>query len=423
MQNLVVLRLISLLLASLVHAVTFQPLSEQPGLIDNGTFGPEVEVVHLFFNEPPIGLAVGPTGRAFVTHGRGNLTQSPITFGEIVNASVEVPFPNAEFNIPPDGLTNSSSGRLLSSSDSTHFINAQAAVHDAKGRLWVLDSGRPSPGGDITLGVPGGPKLMGFDVANNATTPFTTITFTEDVLPSLGYLNDLRIDLTTSLTKSGKGVVYLADSGAAAIIVVDLGTGKSWRHLSGLHSTSPNPTQLPTLFGVPTYIASPKNPAYHYETVAGGGIDGFAISADGQFIYYTPFASRDLYRVPTAALLLNPADDNLAFLKSADSVQHLGQIGGQANGLETDTTGKIYVSSPEHNSINMFDPETGMISPFVRSPILAWPDTLTVANDGFIYATLNQLWLSPGFQNGTDKRVKPFTLVRVPIEGKPVLLG
>lgn len=70
MQNLVVFRLISLLLAGLVHAVTFQPLSEQPGLIDNGTFGPEVEVVHLFFNEPPIGLAVGPTGRAFVTHGR-----------------------------------------------------------------------------------------------------------------------------------------------------------------------------------------------------------------------------------------------------------------------------------------------------------------------------------------------------------------
>lgn len=46
-----------------------------------------------------------------------------------------------------------------------------------------------------------------------------------------------------------------------------------------------------------------------------------------------------------------------------------------------------------------------------------------MANDGFIYATLNQLWLSPGFQNGTDKRVKPFALVRVPIEGKPVLLG
>lgn len=54
---------------------------------------------------------------------------------------------------------------------------------------------------------------------------------------------------------------------------------------------------------------------------------------------------------------------------------------------------------------------------------LAWVPMLSVANDGFIYATLNQLWLSPGFQNGTDKRVKPFALVRAPIDGKPVLLG
>lgn len=68
----------------------------------------------------------------------------PITLGEIVNSSAEVPFPNAEFNTPPDGLTNSSSGRLLSSSDSEHFINVQAAIHDAKGRLWVLDTGRPT---------------------------------------------------------------------------------------------------------------------------------------------------------------------------------------------------------------------------------------------------------------------------------------
>ncbi|EIM89727.1 uncharacterized protein STEHIDRAFT_108398 [Stereum hirsutum FP-91666 SS1] len=412
-----------LLSACLVQAVTFHPLPDKPGLIDNGTFGPDLEVVHLFMNEAPIGITVGPTGRAFVTFNRGDLASMPITLGEIVNSSAEVPFPSAEFNTPPDGLTNSSSGRLLSSSDSEHFINVQAAVHDAKGRLWVLDTGRPTLNGDNPPAVPGGPKLVGFDVANNATTPFKTITFPEIVLPALGYLNDVRLDLSANLTASGEGVAYLADSGAAGIIVVDLGTGESWRHLSGLHSTSPNPRHLPTLFGIPTYISTPMNPAFHYETVAGGGIDGFAISADGQFIYYTPLASRDLYRVPTAALRINPANENLAFLKAADSVQYLGQYGGQADGLETDSTGKIYLTSPEHNSINTFDPETGMVFPFVRSPIMAWPDTLSVANDGFIYATLNQLWLSPGFQNGTDNRVKPFALVRAPIDGKPVLLG
>lgn len=60
----------TLLSVCLVSAVTFQPLSEKPGLIDNGTFGPEPEVVHLFMNKAPIGITVGPTSRAFVTFNR-----------------------------------------------------------------------------------------------------------------------------------------------------------------------------------------------------------------------------------------------------------------------------------------------------------------------------------------------------------------
>jgi len=139
-------------------------------------------------------------------------------------------------------------------------------------------------------------------------------------------------------------------------------------------------------------------------------------------IYFTPLDSRDLYRIETSALRGNPSKDNLAFLRAVNSVQYLGEFGGQADGLETDTTGKIYLSSPEHNSINTFDPGTGLVSPFVRSPIIAWPDTLCVADDGFIYATANQLWLSPGFQNGTDKRVKPFALIRAKIAGGRVKL-
>lgn len=40
-----------------------------------------------------------------------------------------------------------------------------------------------------------------------------------------------------------------------------------------------------------------------------------------------------------------------------------------------------------------------------------------MADDGFIYATVNQLWLSAGFQNGVDKRTRPFALVRIKIDG------
>ena len=53
---------------------------------------------------------------------------------------------------------------------------------------------------------------------------------------------------------------------------------------------------------------------------------GFAISADGEFIYFTPLASRSLYRVETSALRVNQADDKLAFIRAANSVQFLGEV-------------------------------------------------------------------------------------------------
>lgn len=52
------------------------------------------------------------------------------------------------------------------------------------------------------------------------------------------------------------------------------------------------------------------------------------------------------------------------------------QSGGAADGLESDTSGKVYLSSPEHNAINTLDINTGFVSPFVRNPIIGWPDTL-----------------------------------------------
>ena len=140
------------------------------------------------------------------------LSDSPITVAEIIDANTEVPFPNLELNTPPEGLVNTSSGRPLSSSDSNHFINAQAVIVDPFERLWVLDNGRTVIGGDILPAVPGGPKLMGFELEDNATAPFITITFSESVLPALGYLNDVRFDFRSNLTKSGKGVAYIADT-------------------------------------------------------------------------------------------------------------------------------------------------------------------------------------------------------------------
>lgn len=80
----------------------------------------------------------------------------------------------------------------------------------------------------------GGPKLVGINLNNN--TVFQTIVFPVTVAPGDSYLNDVRFDLRSDMTASGKGVAYITDSsleGRTGLITVDLGTGESWRHLDG----------------------------------------------------------------------------------------------------------------------------------------------------------------------------------------------
>jgi len=97
---------------------------------------------------------------------------------------------------------------------------------------------------------------------------------------------------------------------------------------------------------------------------------------------------------------------------------------GISDGLETDSNGFIYGGNVEHESIETFNPANGTFSTFVRDPRIGWTDTLSVGMDGYLYFTENQLWRSKSFYPGTDRRVKPYKLFRVPLpnNGSKVLL-
>jgi sugar lactone lactonase YvrE len=51
-----------------------------------------------------------------------------------------------------------------------------------------------------------------------------------------------------------------------------------------------------------------------------------------------------------------------------------------------------------------------------------WPDTLSLATDGYLYVTANQLHRQARFHKGRDLRRRPYTLFRVRIDAQPVLL-
>jgi hypothetical protein len=93
------------------------------------------------------------------------------------------------------------------------------------------------------------------------------------------YLNDVRFDLR----RGSGGIAFITDSaqnGPNGIIVVDLGSGESWRRLNDHPSTKAEDLQtfLPIVEGRPFLEHQPKGVV---KQGAGMGSDGIAISADG----------------------------------------------------------------------------------------------------------------------------------------------
>ena len=143
------------------------------------------------------------------------------------------------------------------------------------------------------------------------------------------------------------------------------------------------------------------------------GADGIALSADGETLFWSAVGGRYLYSVPTARLRDRSITSEV--MAQASVVNHLQK--GVSDGLETDSNGLIYAGNLEDNSIELFNPANNPLSVFVRDPRMGWVDTLSVATDGYVYFTANQLWRSPGFYPGTDRRVKPFVLFRAKMPG------
>jgi sugar lactone lactonase YvrE len=197
-----------------------------------------------------------------------------------------------------------------------------------------------------------------------------------------------------------------------------LDSGESWRRLKDHPSTKAEDLQtfLPVVEGQPFVVKEQENGSTRL--AANMGSDGIAISATGERLYYCPLASRKLYSVGTDALSDRSVDDQFV----SRTVKDEGDKGGASDGLESDAEGCIYVTNYEHNSI-MRRTQNGEWETIIHDPHLLWPDTLSLANDGYLYITANQLHRQARFHNGRDMRRKPYTLFRVKVNAKPVLLG
>jgi sugar lactone lactonase YvrE len=375
------------LILILIAAACFSPALAQIGqpLAIDHPIG-QLEIVATFTGPMPTGVTVANNGRIFVNFPRWG-DDVEYTVAEVKDGTT-VPYPNAEINHYAAG-----------DNPAEKLISVQSVVVDPTGnRLWILDTG------SIAFGpvAPNGGKLIAVDLTTNQIVK--KIIFPGDVALTKTYLNDVRFDLH----RGKEGMAFITDSGANAIIIVDLASQKAWRRLTDSPSTEPDLDIAPVVEGKLLEMRLPGKPPSKLLV----GADGIAISPDGKTLYYCPLISRHLYSVSIDAL----ADPKKKDADVAHTVEHLGDKGGAGDGLESDAQGRVYLSNYEHNAILRRNID-GSIETLVHDPRVLWPDTLSLASDGYLYFTANQIERQPVFNDGRDLRQKPYVLFRVKVNG------
>ena len=323
----------------------------------------------------PIGVGVSHKGRIFMTFPKKKNDRNysfNYSLAEIVNGQ-RVPYPNALWN------------QWDSTQAATRFVNVQAAVVDADDNLWVLDPSNPDDQAPVIAGI----KLLKINLTTNKIE--RTYRF-EDLPRERTGLNDVRIDTRRQLA-------YLSDPVLAAIVVLDLRTGKSRLVLQGHPSAMAEPGFVLRLDGKEVKDKTGKP--------FSSNVNGIALTPDFNYFYYRAINQTQLYRIG-AEYLANPA---LTPTELSSHVQTVGET-GVSHGLLADDAGNVYLSDSPNYAIRRVTP-AGRFETLGHDFRLSWPDTFALGPDGYLYLTATQINRAPKFNGGENKVVYPFRLYRM----------
>lgn len=84
------------------------------------------------------------------------------------------------------------------------------------------------------------------------------------------------------------------------------------------------------------------------------GINGIALSPNADTLYWTVTTGTHAHALPTAIL----REANATHPQIADRIEDLGSVGGNTDGLVTDSAGNLYITDVTHNGIVKYDPQT-----------------------------------------------------------------
>jgi hypothetical protein len=186
--------------------------------------------------------------------------------------------------------------------------------------------------------------------------------------------------------------------GRTGFVMLDLGTGSSWRQLSQHPSTISTGKDIPSFSGVPFYTTNGSSFGYLY-----GGLDGIELSLHGDLMYYSTQTSASLFSINTSYLNTNPANSTASTAAANVAVVELGEKGGMSSGFVVDSLGMLYMLMPESNAVYIYNTTTMRVEPYVKDPRMIYPDRAFAGYDGYIYYIVNQLYDQPAWNDAVGK--------------------
>ncbi len=248
---------------------------------------------------------------------------------------------------------------------------------DSRGVLWMLDNGRRS---GVT------PRLVAWDTNSDRL---------ERIIPVLApvsrssMLNDLAVDRR-------HGAVYIADMGGggspAAIIVVDLDTGRSRRVLEGRPCVEAEPGAVTTIDGRTLDAMIGLNP--------------IVLDTRCEWLYFGAMNGESLSRVRTLDLL----DESLSDASLYARVEPYGDK-AVSDGITMDSAGNVYISDLGASGVGVTRPD-GSYELLFAGAELGWPDAMSFGRDGWVYVACNALHNAAPLNNGVNDSHPPYYIVR-----------
>lgn len=286
---------------------------------------------------------------------------------ELLPGGATSPVPDSEWN------RNLATGGM---SPIEHFTSVTALEVDQAGFLWVLDDGR-DPEGEIA---PGGAKVVRIDTRSYRA--HQVIFLPDGLLSPDSHLVDLQVDLPS-------GLLYIADEGTPAILVLDISSGEGWIPLH----------RHPSLTAERSMIAAGgeviRNPD---GSMQGGNVSSLLLTPDGGHLLYQALSGTTLYRIGTHLLRKGVGQSDVE-----QGVEIVART-VIASTIQRDPNGGLLLAEIQGGGIVRLTPER-YLEPVVHDPLLNYPIAVSVPSSGEMIVATRRTGCVPG-QGGCDRLVR-----------------